>query len=83
MAEKFSNVEANPASNGWGDFDSMIGTLDAGLEGKEWLVGDAFSAADVMVGSSVVFLRMFDMLPETQHLSAYANTLSTPTPHRQ
>lgn len=31
------------------------------------------TAADVMLGSSVVFMRMFDMLPDSTALGAYAD----------
>lgn len=73
MSEKFNNVEANRMRSGWGDFDLMIRTFDDALEGREWVVGDRFTAADVMLGSSAVFMRMFDMLPETRNIGAYAD----------
>ena len=73
MSEKFNKVESNRHRSGWGDFDLMIETWDQALEGKEWILGDQFTAADVMLGSSAIFLRMFEMLPETRNLSAYAD----------
>ena len=73
MSEKFNNVEANRFRNGWGDFDLMIETWDQALEGHEWILGDQFTAADVMLGSSAIFLRMFNMLPESKNLGAYAD----------
>ncbi len=73
MWTKFNNVEVNRLSSGWGDFDLMIEVFDEGLHGREWILGDRFTAADVMLGSSAVFLRMFDMLPETANIGAYAD----------
>jgi len=73
MSEKFNKVIANRARSGWGDFDTMIETFDTALDHKEWMVGDRFTAADVMLGSSAVFLRMFDMLPDNSNLGAYAD----------
>lgn len=73
MSEKFNKVTASKARSGWGDFDSMIETFDDGLEGRDWILGEKFSAADVMLGSSAVFLRMFEMLPDTRNLGAYAD----------
>lgn len=73
MSEKFSGVEPNRGRSGWGDFDTMIATWEAGLTGREWIMGNTFTAADVMLGSSAVFLRMFDMLPDSATLSAYAD----------
>ena len=72
MAEKFSETEANRGRNGWGDFDLMIQTWEQGLGDTEWILGDAFSAADVMLGSSAVFLQMFGMMPESPQLKDYA-----------
>ena len=72
MSEKFSQAESNRFRSGWGDFDLMIDTWDSALEGREWILGDQFTAADIMLGSSAVFLRMFDMLPDTRNIGAYA-----------
>ena len=73
MSEKFNNIEPSPGRSGWGSFDLMMQTLEQGVADSTWLLGEQFSAADVMVGSSVVFMRMFDMLPDAPILSAYAD----------
>jgi len=73
MSEKVSNAETNRYRNGWGDFDLMIDTWDKALEGKKWILGDQFTAADVMLGSSAIFLSMFNMLPDTANLGDYAD----------
>ena len=73
MSEKFNGVTPNRGRSGWGDFDAMIETWEAALQGRDWIVGDRFTAADVMLGSSAVFMRMFDMLPESPALGAYAD----------
>lgn len=73
MSEKFSQVEPNRVRSGWGDFDLMITTFDEALEGRVWILGDQFTAADVMLGSSAVFMRLFDMLPDTRNIGAYAD----------
>ena len=73
MSEKFSGVEPNRGRSGWGDFELMIETWEQGLNANPWILGDQFTAADVMLGSSAVFMRMFNMLPESDVLSAYAD----------
>ena len=73
MSEKFSGVESNRGRSGWGDFELMIETWEQGLGASPWILGDEFTAADVMLGSSAVFLRMFNMLPESEALSGYAD----------
>lgn len=73
MSEKFNKVEANRLRSGWGDFDLMIDTWEREIADKDWILGKNFSAADVMLGSSAVFLRMFDMLPDAPAINAYAD----------
>lgn len=72
MAEKFGGWEVSPVSCGWGNFDTMIGVLERGLEPGPWLLGEQFSAADVLVGSSVYFMKLFGVLPESALLQEYA-----------
>jgi len=83
MSEKFNKVEPNRRRSGWGDFDLMIETWDTALEGREWILGEQFTAADVMLGSSAVFLRMFGMLPESRNLGAYADRCMARPAHRR
>ncbi len=73
MSELFNKVEPNKMSSGWGDFPTMIATWESGLSSNDWILGSEFTAADVMLGSSAVFMRMFDMLPDSPTLSAYAD----------
>ena len=73
MSEKFNQVEPAPQRSGWGSFDLMVRTLEDAIRDKEWILGDQFTAADVMLGSSAVFLRAFDMLPESELLGDYAD----------
>ncbi|MGB5489760.1 MAG: glutathione S-transferase family protein [Woeseiaceae bacterium] len=73
MAEKFSKMEPSRVRNGWGDFEQMIRVFDEGLEGKDWILGSQFTAADVMLGSSAVFMRRFEMLPDTKNIGGYAD----------
>ncbi|UTW54959.1 glutathione S-transferase family protein [Kordiimonas sp. SCSIO 12610] len=80
MAEKFSNIPPNKVSHGWGDFDTMISVLENALDGEDkgpWLLGDKFSAADVMVGSTANFLRMFNILPDSQIINDYIDRCLT------
>lgn len=73
MVEEATKATPNRYRNGWGSFEQMLQTLEAGLTDRDWLVADTFSAADIMVGSSVLFLRQFGMLPESVTLNAYAD----------
>jgi glutathione S-transferase len=71
MMERFNGWEVNPGSSGWGNFDRMIETLEHGLGKGPWILGDRFSAADTLLGSSVYFMQAFGILPESAALKAY------------
>jgi glutathione S-transferase len=73
MSEKFNNWKVSRATSGWGDFGSMIEVLERGLAPGPWLLGGRFSAADVLVGSSVYFMKIFNILPDSRVLSDYAD----------
>lgn len=71
MMERFLGMEVSRASSGWGDFDFMIEVLENGIRAHTWLLGEQFTAADVLVGSSVYFMQKFGILPENKVLEAY------------
>jgi glutathione S-transferase len=45
--------------------------LTAALTGRKWLLGDRFTAADVVLGGSVSFLLFRKVLPEHPALMDY------------
>ena len=71
MAEKFNQWEVNRGSSGWGDYDLMMEVLETGLKDGPWLLGERFSAADILVGSSIYFMKLFGILAETPVLETY------------
>jgi len=72
MSEKFGGWQVDRVSCGWGNFDTMIEVLEQGLEEGPWLLGEQFSAADVLIGSSVYFMKLFGALPDSPILAEYA-----------
>lgn len=73
MGEKFLQQPVNTSRNGWGSWDQMLDTLRAGLERGPWILGERFSAADVLLGTSCDFMRTFKMLTDDPVLFAYAD----------
>jgi len=71
MMEKFTGQTVSRATSGWGNWDAMIEVLEAGLRKGPWITGEQFCAADVMIGSSVNFMKMFGILPEKPVFEAY------------
>jgi len=71
MMEKFTKQEVSRATAGWGNWDAMLEVLETGLKKGPWIMGEQFSAADVLIGSSVYFMKMFGLLPENPVFEAY------------
>ena len=72
MAEKLSSGQVSTAAHGWGSFDLMLSVLRDGLAQGPWILGEWFSAADVLLGTSCHFMRQFKILADEPALSAYA-----------
>lgn len=73
MSEKINKIQPNRGRNGWGDFNSMIVTLSDGVGRGPWILGEQFTAADVMLGSSVHFLHLFGLLGDAPVLLDYVD----------
>jgi glutathione S-transferase len=73
MGEKFNGIAAKPLQYGWGSWDLMLQTFRNGLARGPWILGDNFSAADVLLGMSATFLRDFKMIESDAVLFAYAD----------
>lgn len=71
MAEKFAKLEPRPASYGWGSFDLMVSTLQGELSNKPWILGERFSAADVLLGTSAAWLIKFGLHAGDDAIAAY------------
>jgi len=73
MGEKFGGLKPNTVSYGWGSWDQMLATLRTAVERGPWILGERFSAADVLLGMSCNFLRQFKMIENEPVLFAYAD----------
>lgn len=56
---------------GSGDYWALMDTLAAAVAGKPYIAGDAFSAADVYVGSHIGWGMQFGTLPRRPEFEAY------------
>jgi len=83
MMERFLKIEAKP-QYGWGGFDAMVADFRAGLQrGGPWILGEKFSAADVLMGTSAHFLREFKLLTDDPLIFAYADRCLARPAHRR
>jgi glutathione S-transferase len=49
----------NPSAAGWGTFESMKKALATAFKPGPWVLGDAFSGADIMLGSNLNWFCMW------------------------
>jgi glutathione S-transferase len=75
MMAKTGGWEFKPGQAGWGSFDAMMETLHTAIKGREFILGDTFSIADIIFGGTVRFMLQFGGLPSSPDLAAYAERL--------
>lgn len=60
---------------GYGDFDRVMGVTTKALETGPYLLGDHFTAADILMGSTLRWGMMIKMLPELPEFVSYLERL--------
>lgn len=56
---------------GYGDFDDVFSTVTSQLKKGPYLLGDRFSAVDVLWGTSLGWISAFGLLPESREIADY------------
>jgi glutathione S-transferase len=77
-ADKALGVEVpadRKAMVGYGSFADVLATLEAGLAGRTWLVGDGFTAADLLIGSYVGWGMRFGTMEKRPAFERYFEPL--------
>jgi glutathione S-transferase len=68
----FTKIEVPSRTAAWGSATQVFDVLDAALAKGPWILGEAFSAADIMIGSGLNFaVRLFKMVPSRPSFDAY------------
>ncbi|GLK54356.1 glutathione S-transferase [Methylopila capsulata] len=65
-----------PSAIGWPPYEATVARLAAQLANTPYILGDHFSAADVMVGAMLAWTRGWGRLPEPERFDAYLARLS-------
>ena len=72
LVDKAMKRDAAPPSTApYGDYDTMLKTLTDQLAAGPYLLGERFSAADVLWGTALTWTTMFKLVPELPALTAY------------
>lgn len=75
--------EEKSASAGYGSYEATIDALERGVAEREYIAGERFSAADVYVGSQIMWGLMFNTIPARPAFEAYASRLAARPAHRR
>jgi glutathione S-transferase len=68
---------------GYGDFDTTMNVLAKAIEKGPWLMGDQFTAADVLIGANIRWGIIFKMIPERKEFTDYvARIVARPAAQR-
>ena len=60
---------------GYGSFEKVVSTLDELFSLRDYVCGDRFTAADVYLGSQLMFPLQFGMLPDRESFIRYRDRL--------
>ncbi|WP_230483781.1 glutathione S-transferase family protein [Sphingomonas sp. Leaf21] len=68
---------------GYGDFDRAVGVIGDAVARTPYIAGDRFTAADVYVGSQLMWFTQFGLVPKTDAIMAYIGRLADRPAHRR
>jgi len=66
---------ASRAMLGWGDYDTVLDVVVKAIAKGPYLMGDQFTAADVIIGSGLRWGMMFDLIPRRPEITTYVSRL--------
>jgi glutathione S-transferase len=65
------------AAAGYGTFDNLLEVVSRAVPGEAWLLGETFTAADVVIGAQLIWGQLSGSLPERPEILAYTSRLRT------
>jgi glutathione S-transferase len=76
LIDRAQKREPAPASTSpYGDYDTMLKTLTDNLAQGPYMLGDRFSAADVLWGTALGWTTRFGLVPRTPLIDAYVSRM--------
>lgn len=77
MGDSLLKIRSNNSARGWTDFEAAKDAVERELGDGPYLFGAQFTAADVMIGSMLIWHRAFGGRSNRPKLDAYINRLQT------
>ncbi len=72
---KLNNWEFKPGQVGWGDYASMVTAMEYAIGGKQFILGDTFSMADIIFGGTLRYMLGFKMIEPRPAFTAYVERI--------
>ena len=77
LMDKSMKRDPAPASTSpYGDYDTVLQVLDRQLGRGPYLLGERFTAADVLWGTALRWTTMFKLVPETPAIAGYVQRVA-------
>ncbi|RUP09385.1 glutathione S-transferase family protein [Hyphomicrobium sp.] len=78
ITDHWRKIEPSMASSlSYGTYDDTVNALLGAVGKGPFILGDRFSAADVVIGSAVRWMTLFKLLPEKPEFSSYIERLTS------
>lgn len=79
----FPRAKPAPAmALGWPDLPAVLARIETALDGRDWLVGDRFTTADLTIGGLLAYMAMFGLIQPSPVLARYIGAINA-RPARQ
>ncbi|GHA78915.1 glutathione S-transferase family protein [Cognatilysobacter bugurensis] len=76
MDRSMKRDAGDPTSSGYGGYDNVMDTLAAQLATGPWLLGERFTAADVLWGTALKWTMQFGLVPDRPVFRDYVDRVA-------
>ncbi|KLU22942.1 glutathione S-transferase [Caballeronia mineralivorans PML1(12)] len=83
MAERMTGAPGNSVSFGWGDLGRVEKAIESALADGPWLLGERFTAADILVSSTLQIAYMAKLIEPGGVLSDYVARATSREAHER
>ncbi|MBS2018046.1 MAG: glutathione S-transferase family protein [Deltaproteobacteria bacterium] len=73
---KAGNWTLRESQVGWGNYDAVVNAIKTALAGRDFVLGDTFSMADVIFGGTIRYMLMVKGIEPLPELVAYGERLA-------
>jgi glutathione S-transferase len=73
---KAASYAFKESAAGWGSYEAMLASMESAVAGREFILGDTFSMADLIFGGTLRYMLAFKMLEPRPAFTAYAERLT-------